>query len=509
MASYEGLRKLTLGDKPVVIKFKCAGTNLRVPIAQVPTYNELCFIIQRLFRTTVSTNLDNYILRYEDEDKVTQPVAIPMEHLASSLTDMNEKQTVAAVTVALVDLQDKIGDILKTIQFRHPSASSGARDRTGKSSGAGFGGHYSGAANGESSHNAVESKPLVLSAESLGKHCTQQLIPSGNIHDATKDQFLEPRKNLLVRNTSVSSQSSVTHAMSPTVSTPAIPQPSLSSASAQSQQPQQVRQQQQHQQHHQQQLQQQHQQQHQQQQQQQVHPHQQQLQQQLQQQQQQLVQQQPQPTQQPAHQVQQRQWAGQSVPQIQSSMTSPMPSGGPGVVSVPQTPSLQYNQALQQQQQPYGQYPTSGVTQQAAQVPQPQQHQQQQQYPLQQLQQVHQQVPQQPQQQVPQQTQQQIPQQTQQQVSQQVQQQSQQQVQQMQPQQALQQIQQQIQQNLQQRFQQQVPQVAQNAMQPQPQQQQQQQQQPQQQQYYQRTPYIQNQTIPMQLPNGAPVNSGY
>ncbi|KAG0356389.1 hypothetical protein BG005_004680 [Podila minutissima] len=491
MASYEGLRKLTLGDKPVVIKFKCAGTNLRVPIAQVPTYNELCFIIQRLFRTSVSTNLDNYVLRYEDEDgdlitilddadithaislsnllkltvndKVTHPVAIPIEHLASSLTDMNEKQTVAAVTVALVDLQGKIGDILKTIQTRHPNASSGARDGFGKSSGAGSGGHYSGAVNGDSSHNAIESKPLVLSAESL-------------------DQFLEPRKSLLARNASVSSQSSVAHTMSPTVSTPAVPQPSLSSASAQFQQPQQVRQQQQ-------------------QQQQQVHPHQQQLQQQLQQQQQQqLVQQQPQPTQQPAHQVQQRQWAGQSAPQIQSSMTSPMPSSGPGVASVPQTPSLQYNQALQQQQQqPYGQYPTGNVTQQAAQVPQPQQqHQHQQQYPPQQrLQQVQQQVSQQVQQQVPQQAQQQMP--------QQVQQQSQQQVQQMQPQQALQQIQQQIQQQLQQNgFQQQVPQVAQNAMQPQQQQQQQQQQ-----QYYQRTPYVQNQAMPMQLPSGAPVNSGY
>lgn len=92
---------------------------------------------------------------------------IPIEHLASSLTNMSEKQTVAAVTVALVDLQVKIGDILKTIQSRHPSASSGA------SSGTGTGGQYSGTMNGDSAHNAVESKPLVLSAESLGKDCIQ------------------------------------------------------------------------------------------------------------------------------------------------------------------------------------------------------------------------------------------------------------------------------------------------------------------------------------------------
>lgn len=102
-------------------------------------------------------------------DKVTHPVEIPIEHLASNLTNMSEKQTVAAVTVALVDLQGKIGDILKTIQSRHPSASFGA----GASSGTGTGGHYSGAMNGDSGHNAVESKPLVLSAESLGKYCIQ------------------------------------------------------------------------------------------------------------------------------------------------------------------------------------------------------------------------------------------------------------------------------------------------------------------------------------------------
>ncbi len=49
---------------------KCAGTNLRVPISQVPTFNELCFIVQRLFRAELSDNLDNLVLRYEDEGKI-------------------------------------------------------------------------------------------------------------------------------------------------------------------------------------------------------------------------------------------------------------------------------------------------------------------------------------------------------------------------------------------------------------------------------------------------------
>ncbi|KAG0044878.1 hypothetical protein BGZ83_009838 [Gryganskiella cystojenkinii] len=209
MASYEGLRKLTLGDKPVVIK--C--TNLRVPITQVPTLNELCFMVQRLFRADLSSDLDNLILRYEDEDgdlitilddtdishaislssllkltvndKVTDPVVTPIDQLHTKLQGMSENQTVAAVTAALADLQDKIGMALKTIQCQHPGAIHRNGEGGGASSGSGAG------ANVDSGKlKGIESKPLVLSAESL-------------------DQLLEPqRNNQLGRQASVSSQAS-------------------------------------------------------------------------------------------------------------------------------------------------------------------------------------------------------------------------------------------------------------------------------------------------------------
>ncbi|KAF9946250.1 hypothetical protein BGZ65_009915, partial [Modicella reniformis] len=199
MASYEGLRKLTLSDKPVIIKFKFAGTNLRVPIAQVPTFNDLCFIVQRLFRAELSTDLDNLVLRYEDDDgdlitlrddtdishaislsnvvkltvndKVTHPVVVPIEHLPKKLVGMNEKQTIAAVTVALVDLQDWIGKALQVIQSQHPSAIINGLSATAASTGAAAGGGHQdgrpGSNAADSGVKAVESKPLVLSAESL------------------------------------------------------------------------------------------------------------------------------------------------------------------------------------------------------------------------------------------------------------------------------------------------------------------------------------------------------
>ncbi|KAK3815233.1 MAG: hypothetical protein J3Q66DRAFT_370566 [Benniella sp.] len=200
MASYEGLRKLTLGDKPVVIK------------SQVPTFNELCFIVQRLFRSQLSTDLDNIVLRYEDDDgdlitiqddadishamslsnvlkltvndKVTHPIVVPIEHLPSKLVGMDEKQTIAAVTAALVDLQGRIGKALQVIQSQHPAALlNGTAAATGATS-SGAGGREPAADGGVKS---VESKPLVLSAASL-------------------DELLSP-KSLLTRQTSVSSQS--------------------------------------------------------------------------------------------------------------------------------------------------------------------------------------------------------------------------------------------------------------------------------------------------------------
>ncbi|KAG0339684.1 hypothetical protein BG004_006708, partial [Podila humilis] len=82
---------------------------------------------------------------------------------------MSENQTVAAVTMALIDLQTKIGDLVKAIHGRYPSLTVSELG-----SGESAGGHHdiavkSSAKNhpGEYVLPKIESKPLVLSAESL------------------------------------------------------------------------------------------------------------------------------------------------------------------------------------------------------------------------------------------------------------------------------------------------------------------------------------------------------
>ncbi|KAF9955744.1 hypothetical protein BGZ70_010130 [Mortierella alpina] len=328
MTSYEGLRKLTVGDKPVVIKW----TNLRVPISQVPTYDELCFMVQRLFRAELSKDLDNLVLRYEDEDKATHPIVVPVEHLSKALVGLDEKQTITAVTGALADLHERIGSALQVIRSQHPTAATSAQGGLGTFAGAAVKSTFSNGAAAEN-HKAVDAKPLVLSAESLD----QLLEPS-----KTLDPYFESKKKLLARQLSISSQSStLPPAASPALGvnggTPSV----LSNATGQ------------------------------------FHPSQQ------QQQQQSLPQHQQQQQQHGQQPVQSQQWTPQTAPVangLSSSISSPAPMGGQQMQPLQQQPLPQQHQQYgqpfaQPQQQPYTQY-TSAV------VPQ-----QQQQQPLQQVQQ--------------------------------------------------------------------------------------------------------------------------
>ncbi|KAI7817618.1 hypothetical protein BC939DRAFT_318974 [Gamsiella multidivaricata] len=402
MTAYEGPRKLTLGENPVIIKFKCAGTNLRVSIAQVPTFNELCFMVQRLFRSALSSNLDNLILRYEDEgkgsnplcwspfffcvsavlsfsmsdsltcsnpnarctplldgdlvtiqddadithavllspllkltvnDKVTHPVVLPIEHLPKTLGGMDEKQTIAAVTAALIDLQERIGRAVLVIQSQHPAAAAAALFNgnggdTASTTNSRAGGRQQESANTghkaaqDRGFTALDSTPLVLSVESL-------------------DQLLAPRKSL-VQQTSVSSQASHQNALSPSTVNQAATQPTtLTNIGSQ-----------------------------------------------LQQQPQQQQQPQPQPQPQPQQQYQQQQqnmasmssqpWTpqpNQESSTMQQQQPSPAPTGVPGS-SFPQQCNQQYPPQQQQQQHqqamPFGQYTASNVPQQQQQQAQAQ-----------------------------------------------------------------------------------------------------------------------------------------
>lgn len=52
-----------------VIKIKCGDIIRRVPIlTDELTYNELCFLVHRLFKDSLSGNLENLVIKYLDED---------------------------------------------------------------------------------------------------------------------------------------------------------------------------------------------------------------------------------------------------------------------------------------------------------------------------------------------------------------------------------------------------------------------------------------------------------
>ncbi|KAJ9061515.1 hypothetical protein DSO57_1019858 [Entomophthora muscae] len=66
---YQNLRKhLPLPNNPISIKCKFGAEVRRVTVHTVPTYDELLFLVHRLFRSMLSSNLNNLILKYIDED---------------------------------------------------------------------------------------------------------------------------------------------------------------------------------------------------------------------------------------------------------------------------------------------------------------------------------------------------------------------------------------------------------------------------------------------------------
>ena len=101
-------------------------------------------------------------------DKIKHPVVVPIENLAPKLTGLGEKQTIAAVTIALIDLQDKIGKVLQVIQAQHPTAHYPSDNNN--SSSQGYSGHNKGhgAKTTAQDSKAVDSKPFVLPEDILG-----------------------------------------------------------------------------------------------------------------------------------------------------------------------------------------------------------------------------------------------------------------------------------------------------------------------------------------------------
>lgn len=101
-------------------------------------------------------------------DKITHPVVVPIENLAPKLAGLGEKQTVAAVTIALIDLQDKIGKALQVIQAQHPTTAHYPSDNSSSSQGSTGQNKALGAKNTAQDARAMDSKPIVLTEDILG-----------------------------------------------------------------------------------------------------------------------------------------------------------------------------------------------------------------------------------------------------------------------------------------------------------------------------------------------------
>jgi len=80
---------------------------------------------------------------------------------------LDEKQTIAALTGTLADLHERIGSALQVIRSQHPTATTSAQGGLGTFPGAAVKSTLGSGAATEN-HKAVDAKPLILSAESLG-----------------------------------------------------------------------------------------------------------------------------------------------------------------------------------------------------------------------------------------------------------------------------------------------------------------------------------------------------
>ncbi|KAI9298127.1 hypothetical protein K502DRAFT_35555 [Neoconidiobolus thromboides FSU 785] len=66
---YQSIRQmLPVQNSAISIKCKCGGEVRRVTIHNVPTFDELLFLVHRLFRSRLPANLNNIVLKYIDED---------------------------------------------------------------------------------------------------------------------------------------------------------------------------------------------------------------------------------------------------------------------------------------------------------------------------------------------------------------------------------------------------------------------------------------------------------
>ncbi|KAI8639659.1 hypothetical protein BD408DRAFT_261326 [Parasitella parasitica] len=65
MTDYTNLRKIVTGD--IIVKCRFGNDIRRIPINGVPTYDELCVMMYRVFKQDIKSSED-ITLKYQDEE---------------------------------------------------------------------------------------------------------------------------------------------------------------------------------------------------------------------------------------------------------------------------------------------------------------------------------------------------------------------------------------------------------------------------------------------------------
>lgn len=132
MTDYTNLRKIVTGD--IIVKCRFGTEIRRIPINQVPTYDELCLMMYRVFKKEITTP-ENIALKYMDNegDMISLLDDIDITHAISISSllkvtvydkSVEDKLTKAAaqftpnaeIRTSLVELRDKLNALIESFQ---------------------------------------------------------------------------------------------------------------------------------------------------------------------------------------------------------------------------------------------------------------------------------------------------------------------------------------------------------------------------------------------------------
>ncbi|KAG2203146.1 hypothetical protein INT47_004953 [Mucor saturninus] len=128
MTDYANLRKIVTGD--IIIKCRLGNDIRRIPINQVPNYDELCLMMYRVFKTEISKP-ENIVLKYMDNegDMISLLDDIDISHAISissllKITVFDKagtSQSSSSLQVSLIEIRDSLNELIQSSKEPEPS----------------------------------------------------------------------------------------------------------------------------------------------------------------------------------------------------------------------------------------------------------------------------------------------------------------------------------------------------------------------------------------------------